>query len=308
MARIAVIGPGALGTLFSGLLALAGHDVGLVARRRDVAEQIARDGVIVERDGVQRRSAVWTSLAGDEVPAVEVILVLVKSFDTDGAAHAALPILAADGMVASLQNGLGNAERLAAVVGPERVLAGVTSQGATLLGVGHTRHAGFGPSYLTEVQGGAGARAQRLASMLSEAGIPTQAEQELGPLVWGKLVSNVAINPLSALTGRRNGQLLDSPETTSLFDEAVREAAAVAHALGIVFAFDDAVAHAHRIAEITRVNRSSMLQDVERRRPTEIDAISGAVIELGARLGVPTPTNSVLYRLIKGIESGYELE
>ncbi len=305
MARIAVIGPGALGCLFAGMLAAAGHDVGLVCRRAELAEQLAWEGVAVEREGVVRRARVWTCLAGQAVAPVEVVLVLVKSFDTESAAHAAAPLLGPDSVVVTLQNGLGNAERLAGVLGTGRVLAGVTSQGATLLSPGHVRHAGFGPSYVTEMEGGDGPRARRLAQLLSAAGLPTESAADLSALVWGKLVTNVAINPLTALTGLRNGQLLDSPHTASLVDELAREAATVAQALGVRLPFDDAAAYARRTAELTRANRSSMLQDVERQRRTEIDAISGAVVELAERLGVPVPANQVVYRLVKGVESRY---
>src|SRR4051794_39711172 len=154
MARIAVVGPGALGCLFSGLLSMHGHDVGLVCRRRELAERLASDGVKIERDGEIRRASVWTYVTGDAVEPVDAVLVLVKSFDTASAGRAVLPLLRADTPVATLQNGLGNAEALAGVLGAERVLAGATSQGANVVDVGHVRHAGFGPTHVTEMVGG----------------------------------------------------------------------------------------------------------------------------------------------------------
>jgi len=307
--RVGVIGPGAMGCLFGGLLALAGHEVWMLCRRTDQAGLLERQGVVVERDGVERRAAVRARADPRQAAPLDFALVLVKSHATTAAARTLLPALGPISWVLTLQNGLGNAEALAAVLGRERLLAGVTAQGATLLGPGRVRHAGFGPNAVTDVSsssrqaaaGGATERARWAAEVLSSAGLPTEVADDLAPLVWGKLVANSAINPLTALTGRSNGELLDAP-VGLLFDDLAHETAAVAEAAGVRLSFDDAAAHARAVARATAANRSSMLQDVELGRPTEIGALNEAVAAEGARLGVPTPLNRAISALIRDLE------
>ena len=299
--RVGVIGPGAMGCLFGGLLALAGHEVWMLCRRPDQAELLERQGLIVERDGVERRAAVRATADPRRAAPLDFALVLVKSYATAAAARALLPALGPIGWVLTLQNGLGNAETLAAVLGRERLLAGVSSQGATLLGPGRVRHAGFGPNAVTDLAGGATERARWAAEVLSAGGLPTEVADDLAPLVWGKLVANSAINPLTALTGRRNGELLDAP-VGPLLDELARETAAVAEAAGVPLSFEDPAAHARAVARATAANRSSMLQDIELERQTEIGALNEAVVAEGARLGVPTPLNRAISALIRDLE------
>jgi 2-dehydropantoate 2-reductase len=138
--------------------------------------------------------------------------------------------------------------------------------------------------------------------MLSAAGVPTEVADDLAPLVWGKLVGNTAINPLTALSGRCNGDLPASP-LGRLFDDLAHETAAVAKAAGVRLPFDDAAAHARAMARATAANRSSMLQDVEQGRRTEIGALNEAVVAEGARLGVPTPLNRAVSALIRDLEA-----
>ena len=302
--RIAIVGPGALGCLFGGLLALAGHDVRMLSRRPEHAEHIERDGLVVERDGAERRAAVRADDNTARLGPVDVAIVLVKATDTAAAAPSLPALLAPDGAAVSLQNGLGNVEALTAVVGPERVLGGVTSQGATLLGPGRVRHAGFGPTTLAEATGGLTERAERIAALLDAAGIPARAADAVGPLVWGKLIANAAINPLGALLRCQNGVLVERPSSAPLFDGLAAEAGAVARALGVALPFPDPVKHARSVAQVTYANRNSMLQDVEAGRRTEVDAINGAVARLGAEHGVPTPLNATLAALIRALEEG----
>jgi 2-dehydropantoate 2-reductase len=300
--RIGIIGPGAMGCLFGGKLALAGHEVWMLCRRPDQAEALTRQGLVIERDGVEQRAAVLATAEPREARPLDFALVLVKAHATTAAARTLLPALGGITWVLTLQNGLGNAEALAAVLGRERLLAGVSAQGATLLGPGRVRHAGFGPNAVTDLLGGATARAYWTAEMLTAADLETTVADDLAPLVWGKLVANTAINPLSALTGRRNGELLQAP-VSQLFDDLARETAAVAGAAGVALPFEDAAAHARAVARATAANRSSMLQDVEQGRLTEIEALNDAVVAEGARLGVATPLNRAVTALVRDLEA-----
>jgi 2-dehydropantoate 2-reductase len=232
---------------------------------------------------------------------LDLLLVLVKSHAMVEAARAAQPALGPITWVLTLQNGLGNVEALERVLGQERLLAGVSAQGATLLGPGRVRHAGFGPNTVTDVTGGASERAHWVADLLTAAGLQTEVTDDLAPIVWGKLVGNAAINPLSALSGRCNGDLPGSP-LGPLFDALAEETADVARAVGVQLPFHDAAAHARQMAAVTGPNRSSMLQDVERGRPTEIGALNEAVMAEGARVGVPTPYNRAVSALIRDLE------
>lgn len=303
--RIGIVGPGALGCLYGGLLSLAGHDVRMLGRRQEQAEALNEHGLAVERDGELRRASVTAGTDPAALGPVDLAIVLVKATDTAEAARA-LPALLAPGAPAlSLQNGLGNIEALTEVLGAERVLGGVSAQGATTLGVGHIRHAGFGPTSLAEAAGGMSERAERIAVLLDRAGLSARAYSDVRPLIWGKLIANASINPLGALLNCQNGETAGRPSSRPLFLRLAREAGTVAAALGVQLPFDDPAAHAEGVAQVTRLNRNSMLQDVEARRRTEIDAINGAIARLGAEHGVPTPVNQTVAGLIRALEEGY---
>jgi 2-dehydropantoate 2-reductase len=291
-----------MGCLFGAKLALAGHDVWMLCRRPDQAEALTRQGLLIQRDAAEQRAPVLATAEPRRAWPLDFALVMVKSYATTSAARTLLPALGGVTWVLTLQNGLGNVEALAAVLGRERLLAGVSAQGATLLGPGRVRHAGFGPNAVTDLRGGATDRAHWTAEMLTAAGLETRVADDLAPLVWGKLVANTAINPLSAVTGHPNGALLESP-VGQLFDDLARETAAVAEAAGVALPFEDAVAHARAVALATAANRSSMLQDVEQGRPTEIGALNDAVVAAGARLGVPTPLNRAVTALVRDLEA-----
>jgi 2-dehydropantoate 2-reductase len=179
--RIVVVGPGALGCLFAGQLAQAGHDVGLLGRRQEQAEALTRDGITIERDGIAHRASVRADTDPAKLGPADLAIVLVKATDTVEAAQSLPALLGPDGVAVSLQNGLGNVEALTAVLGAERVLGGVTSQGATLLGPGHIRHAGFGVTTLAEAVRGLGQRAESIANLLNEAGFETRATSAIPP-------------------------------------------------------------------------------------------------------------------------------
>jgi len=204
-------------------------------------------------------------------------------------------------MVVTLQNGLGNRELLAAALGDAQVGQGVTAQGATLLGLGQVRHAGQGDT----VFGAAPKRAgmELLVDLFNTCGLPAKLSDDLDALVWGKLVVNAGINALTALLRVPNGALEASAEARALMAALIDEAAAVARARGTALPYPDPLAHTLAVARATGANHSSMLQDVLRRSPTEVDAINGAIAREGLRLGVPTPVNSLLAELVRALET-----
>jgi 2-dehydropantoate 2-reductase len=274
----------------------------MVCRRLELAELLEREGIILEEDGETRRALVRATADARQAAPLDLAIVLVKSYDTPAAACSLQSALAPGSHVLSLQNGLRNVETLAEKLGEERILGGVTSQGATLLGPGHVRHAGSGPTVIAESHARAdSSRARQTARLLARAGIATTVSDDLRSLLWGKLVVSTAANGLTALSGLRNGELLESP-LSLIMDDLARETAAVAAAVGVSLPYADPVKHTRSVMLATAPNRSSMLQDIEAGRPTEVGALNQAVGVEGARLGVPTPLNHALSILIREFE------
>lgn len=298
--RIAIIGDGAMGCLLA--YALAPHaDVCLLSSWPASVAAIAHAGVIYERDGrpEARRVAIFATPA--EAAPRDLALILVKSRQTAEAARQAAEVLAPDGWALTLQNGLGNREILVAELGAARVGQAVTALGATLLGPGVVRHAGFGPTVFASAP--EAERVRELALLFEAAGLTAEIGGDIEGLVWGKLVVNCGINALTALLRVPNGALAESPSARALLEAAVLEAAQVATACGITLPYADPVAHTLEVIEATASNYSSMLQDVLAGRPTEAAAINGAVACKAQRLGLPTPVNRILADLIDALET-----
>ena len=197
-------------------------------------------------------------------------------------------------------------EALSEAVGSNRVWGGTTAQGATELGLGQIRHGGRGDTAIAPVKPGADAdRLQETASILNAANVSTKVEADVNSLIWSKLIVNVGINPLTALTRLRNGQLLEHLGTQSIMEDAVAEAAAVAEALKVKLLYPEPLERVREVARVTAPNVASMLQDILAMRRTEIDHINGAVADHGAKLGIPTPVNQTLTDLIKTIQASY---
>ncbi|MDT8903491.1 ketopantoate reductase family protein [Anaeroselena agilis] len=300
--KIAIIGAGAMGSLFGGRLALAGEEVWLLDVWEEHVRAINDKGLAIaaaDRDIVARPKAT-TRL--EDIGTAELVIVFVKSTATAKAAETALSLLGPDTAVLTLQNGYGNAEAIAAAVGAGRVIAGTTAQGATLLGPGRIMHGGSGETHIGELGGGLTARLEKIAACLTRAGIQTVADDNVASLIWGKLIVNVGINALTGITGLKNGELAEHDETRQVLALAVEEAVRVADAAGVKLPYGDPVEKVLAVAVATAQNRSSMLQDLSGGRMTEIEAINGALVREGERYGVATPVNRVLTLLIKALE------
>lgn len=262
---------------------------------------VQRAGIqVTDPDGHVWQAPVRATSDPTEVPPADHALVLVKSYQTERAAAWAAQVLKPDGLAVTLQNGLNNEAKLVAAVGAGRVAVGVTYNGATLLGPGEVRHAARQTTYIgttptTE------ARAAVLIALLNQAGLEACTTADVESLSWGKAVANAAINPLTALWRVPNGQVCATAERRGLLADLAREAKAVAAARGISLPFEDPIAYVQSVCQRTATNRSSMLQDIERGRPTEIDSITGVIVAEGRRLGVPTPVSNVVWRLVRGL-------
>lgn len=295
-----IVGSGAMACLFASRLAAAGVSVTLLGSWPEGLEALRQHGVtVVESDGTERSYPVRVSDNPGDCVGARLALVLVKSWQTERAARQLAQCLTADGVALTLQNGMGNREKLAEVLGAPRVALGVTTLGANLVGPGRVRPAGEGVIAL-----GVHSRLSPITAMFRSAGFTVEDAPDPDALLWGKLVINAAINPLTALLGVPNGVLLERPTARALMATTAREAAAVARALGIRLPYPDPVAAVETTARRTAENRSSMLQDLQRGSPTEIDAICGAVVRAGEQADVPTPVNRTLWQLVKAREMG----
>jgi len=260
-------------------------------------EALRQYGVtVVEADGSERSYPVQVADDPSTCTGARFALVLVKSWQTERAARQLAECLATDGVALTLQNGIGNREKLARLLGGQRVALGVATTGANLLDPGRVRPAGEGVISL-----GAHPLMGQMAVILRASGFLVETSSDPNGLLWGKLVINAAINPITALLGITNGELLERLPARVLLTTVAREAAAVAIAQGVRLPYPDPVAAVETIARRTAANRSSMLQDVARGAPTEIDAICGAIVEAGERTGVATPANRTLWQLVKAL-------
>jgi 2-dehydropantoate 2-reductase len=305
--KIAVVGAGAMGSLFGAVLAEAGNEVWLNDVWAEHVAAINGNGLTIEREGNVRTVNVRAAIDAREIGEAELVLVFVKSTQTRAAARTAATVAGKVGMVLTLQNGMGNADIIAEAVEPRRVLAGTTSHGATLLGPGNIRHAGAGPTTIGawSMTSEGFDQAAGLAWVFTRAGIACDVVEDVRIVVWNKLLINVGINAITALTGIKNGEILDLEVTRSLSRSAVEEGMAVARARGIGVR-EDMVDHVLEVARATAVNRSSMGQDVDSKRQTEINAINGFIVREGRALDLATPVNQTLTALIETLEKHYE--
>ena len=302
--KTVMIGPGAMGSLFGGLLSRAGEELWLVGYRKEQVETICSVGLTLKEKG---KSQIIPMKATPDVTSVgkaDLVIFFVKTYDTERAVSDSLVLEKEDTVFLTLQNGLGNEEAICKKIDRKKVMLGVTGHGATLLRPGHVRHAGWGKTFVGELDHRITDRATRIAQMFCKAGIETEASPNIHDQVWGKLVVNAGINALTALTGFKNGQLLDYPETARLMERLVFEAAQVARRKGVHIE-EDPIEKVRKAAEATRDNRSSMGQDFDHRRRTEIDAINGAVVREAQALGILSPFNQVVTDLVKAIEKSF---
>jgi 2-dehydropantoate 2-reductase len=307
--KIAVLGAGAVGSYYGAMLARAGIEVTLIARAMHAAA-IERDGLCVvqnEREWhVRVRAATDIAAAGD----ADLVLVTVKSPDTTDAMRALAPHLNADARLASLQNGVDNAPRIAAVL-PHPVYATVVYVGVTMDGPGRVRHTGRGDLVIgvPRALGGRGdadADLHAIATLFESAGIGCPIAPDIEAALWTKLTLNCAFNAVSALGQSRYGRMAATAPIRAVMEEAVRETVAVARADGVGLDADELIAATWELAAAMAQQYSSTAQDVQRGKPTEIDALNGYVAQHGAQRGVPTPVNRTLHALVKLREMGLE--
>lgn len=287
-----IVGTGAMACLFGARLAPFA-EVTLLGTWAEGLQALREHGIRLEQEGRMEQIRVRATADAADCREIRHSLVLVKSWQTERAAAQLAACLPPDGVALTLQNGLGNLETLQAELGSERAALGITTTGATLIGPGRARPGGSGPTHLA-----AHPRLEPIAELLRQAGFEVQPAEDLQGLIWGKLAINAGINPLTALLEVPNGELLERPGARQLMRAAAQETAQVAAALGVQLPYADAAEQVEMVARRTAANHSSMLQDIRRGAPTEIEAISGAIARRADAAGMSAPLNWTLWNLV----------
>jgi 2-dehydropantoate 2-reductase len=304
--KITVLGAGAMGSLYGGFLAEAGNEVWLLDIWKDHVDTINEQGLCIEGiSGKRSIKTIHATAVPSEIGPSDAVIVFVKSTVTDTAVREAQDLVGPNTTILTLQNGLGNIEKIASVVEKEKIIAGTTAHGSTVLGAGKIKHAGSGPTIIGEIDGRSTTRIHAIAEVFNTANIATTVSNNVIGLIWDKLLVNVGINALTAIIRLKNGQLIEFKETEDLLELAVNEALMVARAKGIQLSDADPVSHTKEVCRLTAENTASMLQDVLQKRKTEIDMINGAIVREGAKIGIHTPINTVLTNLVSVIEKNY---
>ena len=305
--KIVIVGPGAMGSLFAALLSKSREEVWLLAKDKERGSKLNEKGISLEGISGNWQAKVKVTAQPQEIGAADLVIICVKSYDTKEAAVAAKPLLGDNTRVLTLQNGIGNIEIISEVVGQEKVIGGVTNLGATLIDAGHIRHAGKGQTLIGRIDGKIPVEMRSIREIFNRSGLETRISRDIKGLLWSKLIINAGINALTAITRLNNGRLIEFDGTRRVMREAVTEAIRVAKRKRIKLIYDDPLAKVEAVCEATAINVSSMLQDVLKKKRTEIDFINGVVVRQAQELGIPVPINSVLVDLVKTIEASYNL-
>jgi 2-dehydropantoate 2-reductase len=300
--KIAVIGCGAMGSIYAARLAAAGNDVLAIDRHQPSIEQISRGGLRVTGPGYDQVVPLRASTTAPAEP-MDLIVLAVKAADVTVGARQALPMLGAATPVLTIQNGLGSAETVAGIVGAERVAVGIASGfGASRVAPGHVHHNAMRAMRFGAYSSLPHATVESIARAWADAGFDAAAVADIAAMQWEKLICNVAYSAPCALTGMTVGQVMDDPQMGPVSQAAATEAWTVARASGIAVAVTDPIAHVRAFGAQLPDAKPSALLDHEARRVSEIDVINGAVPRQGARIGVAAPVNATLTALITSIE------
>jgi 2-dehydropantoate 2-reductase len=306
--KVAIIGSGAMGSIYGAAFHDAGNEVLFVDVNQQLVDAVNEHGMIIERkDGEHTYKIPATSKPADHDPS-DLLLFQVKGYQTRAAAELARPLARANTLILSLQNGLGNCEALAEAFPHNEILAGNNVGSVTVVGPGHVNHTGIGPTYIGPFHGSDTASAKKVADALAPSGFEVHVLTDVKTQLWRKLLINCALLGAAALTGLDANGLAKRGPVLDLANEALRETITIAEADGCSFDADEEIAKMYDIVSHAG-GKSSMLQDVEAGRRTEIDSISGAAVKVAEKYGVPCPINTTIWSLVKGKEQamGFEL-
>lgn len=305
--KIAVVGSGALGGFFGYVFASRSQEVALVDIDTKKVKAIQESGLTVTTRGKEETIQIRTCSKTEEVGPVDLVFFSVKSYSTLAAARSLPPLIGEETLVMSIQNGIGNVEKIASVVGADRVIGGITAHSFQMLSLTHIRYAGgAGQLHMGRLEGENTPRIHEIADILREGGIEVEVNEDILDYIWYKLLINTPINAIAAITRLKNEVLAENAEARRLMRTVGDEALAVAKAAGVrILMTQHPLEVCCTALKAAPGNKASMLQDIEAKRRTEIDAINGAIVEMGEKLSIPTPVNSALTRLVRIEESKY---
>ena len=305
--KIVIVGPGAMGCLMAAFLSKVKEEVWIFDYNKERAAKITQSGIALEGISGSWQVKVKATSDKNDIGVADLLIVCVKAYDTKEAILQAKAMVGENTSVLTLQNGLGNVEIIAEVVGSDRVIGGVTNLGATLIDVGKARHAGKGETVIGRIDGKITVEMRSIRELFNKANLETRISRDIKSLLWSKLIVNAGINALTAITRLNNGKLTEFEPTRRIMRAAVTEAIRIAKRKRIKLIYDDPLAKVEAVCEATSGNVSSMLQDVLRKRRTEIDFINGVIVRQGQELGISVPVNALLLDLVKTIEASYNL-
>ncbi|MGN6430833.1 MAG: ketopantoate reductase family protein [Gaiellaceae bacterium] len=298
--KIAIVGAGAMGSVYAGILGHSGNEVWAIDRWDEHVEAIRAHGLRVEGASGDRTIRIHATTDPGEAGVCDLVVIATKAHDVEAAARAARPLVGAETVVLPIQNGLGSAERVAAVLGEEQVAIGVVGGfGASVVGPGHVHHSGWELVRLGERHGPATERIRRIAKVWEDACFHVQTYDDVDQLVWEKLVCNVAFSGTCSVLEWTIGQVLADASAWQIAAGCAREVFAVAQARGIQLSFDDPVAYARAFGEKIPDARPSMLLDLLAGRPCEIEVLNGAIPLAAREVGLTAPVNETITALVK---------
>jgi 2-dehydropantoate 2-reductase len=307
--HVVVLGAGAMGSLFGGLLAEGGLRVTLLDPWKDHIDQIRANGLKMVGFGGDRYVPIEATTNPKDIDSADIVFVQCKANFNADAANSIKHLFtdSSDTVAISFQNGLGNEEQLAEHFGETNVLGGLTAQGANIEGPGVVRNHAELPSYIGEMQGGVSDRTREISAILSAAGLPTEPSENIREDIWRKLMANIAISAASGITGLNIGQIFNQHLADDVSYAALDEAVAVANACGVNLSAEESHEILGKISgpNGTPGNKSSLRVDIENERPSEIDYINGAVVQLAKKHGIPVPVNQTLVTLVHALQAHY---
>ena len=305
MAKVAIVGCGAMGSVYAGLMAHAGHEVHGVTLWADHVTAIQKNGLRVSGisgDKTVRLAGASTTTNG--IGHCDLVIIAAKAYDVDSAAKAALPLVGPETVVQTIQNGWGSPEAVARIIPADQLAVGVVGgYGASLPEPGHVHHNGFEVTWFGKYAGLSDELLERSANIWRSSGFKVAIHDDVRSMIWKKLIMNVAFSGTSCVTGLTIGQILNNEHAWKVARGCSEEAVAVSKGLGVDLGIADPIAHVRNLGGKIPNARPSMLLDAMAGRRGEIDAINGAISRLGAELGVPTPINDIVVAIVKAKES-----
>ena len=305
--KIAIFGVGAMGSVYAGLMAEAGHEIWAVDIWQDHVDAINKTGLRVEgASGDRVVQGIKATTNAEDVGNCDLYVLATKASGVGAAAKTIAPLMGSESIVITIQNGLGAGERIAQFMGTERVLLGVADGfGASMKAPGHVHHNAMNLIRVGEMNGGMSERLERITGVWQQAGFNAKAFEDIDQLIWGKYICNVAFSGPCTVFDYTLGELMADPATWPIAQGCALEVYALGQARDIAFTFDDPIEYITAFGHKMPDARPSMLLDHHAERPSEIDAINGMAVELGQQLGIPTPYNEVLTAVIRQREAGF---